>query len=141
MLTQRPELHGPPAYFTPDWSASRRSVERLVALEPARVVTGHGPPLQGGEMLQGLRELARDFDRVAVPRRGRYVFQPAVADETGVVRLPPPVPDPLPRVLLGIGLSLWQAPWCGERYEAVSGARRSASHHRAERQRQHIRRS
>ncbi len=106
VLTQRPELHGPPAYFTPDWSAARRSVERLVALEPARVVTGHGPPLQGGEMLQGLRELARDFDRVAVPRRGRYVFQPAVADETGVVRLPPPVPDPLPRVLLGIGLSL-----------------------------------
>jgi glyoxylase-like metal-dependent hydrolase (beta-lactamase superfamily II) len=106
VLTQRPELHGPPAYFTPDWSASRRSVERLVALEPARVVTGHGPPLQGGEMLQGLRELARDFDRVAVPRRGRYVFQPAVADETGVVRLPPPVPDALPRVLLGIGLSL-----------------------------------
>src|ERR671919_701782 len=33
-LTNRPEIHGPPAYFTPDWTASRRSVERLAALEP-----------------------------------------------------------------------------------------------------------
>ena len=36
--------HGPPAYFTPDWVSARSSVERLAALEPWRVATGHGPP-------------------------------------------------------------------------------------------------
>jgi hypothetical protein len=29
-----------------------------------------------------------------------------VADESGVVALPPPVPDPLPRIVLGMGLAL-----------------------------------
>jgi glyoxylase-like metal-dependent hydrolase (beta-lactamase superfamily II) len=105
-LTQRPEIHGPPAYFTPDWQSARRSVELLAALEPWRVATGHGRPLEGEEMLEGLRRLARDFDRLAVPTRGRYVRQPAVADEGGVVSLPPPVPDPLPRLLLAVGLAL-----------------------------------
>ncbi|MBA3445015.1 MAG: MBL fold metallo-hydrolase [Gemmatimonadales bacterium] len=105
-LTQRPEIHGPPAYFTPDWASARRSVEELAALKPLRVGTGHGPPLEGQEMLQDLQRLARDFDRVAVPRRGRYVRESAVADESGVVAVPPPVPDPLPRILLGLGLAL-----------------------------------
>lgn len=105
-LMQRPEVHGPPAYFTPDWVSARRSVEELAALEPWRVATGHGPPLEGEEMLEGLRRLARDFDRIAMPRRGRYVREPAIADERGVVALPPPVPDPLPRVLVGVGVAL-----------------------------------
>lgn len=105
-LTQMPEIHGPPTYFTPDWDSARHSVEHLAALEPLRVATGHGPPLEGEAMQEGLRRLARDFDRLAVPPRGRYVGQPAVADEGGVVSLPPPVPDPLPRLLLGVGLAL-----------------------------------
>lgn len=106
VLTQRPELHGPPAYYTQDWEAARQSVERLAALEPLRVATGHGPPLEGREMLANLHELARNFERLAVPERGRYVRQPAVADERGVVAVPPPVSDPLPRVMLGIGLGI-----------------------------------
>jgi glyoxylase-like metal-dependent hydrolase (beta-lactamase superfamily II) len=106
VLTQRPELHGPPAYYTPDWESARRSVERLAALEPFQVATGHGPPLRGREMMANLHELARNFDRLAVPRRGRYVGRPAVADERGVVTVPPPVPDPLPRILLGAGLAI-----------------------------------
>ncbi len=92
VLTQRPEIHGPPAYYTPDWEAARRSVETLAGLEPLRVATGHGPPLQGTEMLADLKELARDFDRLAVPSRGRYVGRPGT--------------DPLPRILLGIGVGL-----------------------------------
>jgi hypothetical protein len=48
-------------------------------------------------------ELARNFERLAVPRRGR---QPAIADENGVVALPPPVPDPLSRVALGLDAGL-----------------------------------
>lgn len=105
-LTQRPELHGPPAYFTPDWIAARRSVKRLAELDPLRVATGHGPPLEGLEMLEGFRELARNFDRLAVPPRGRYIRQPAITDENGVVALPPPVRDSLSRAALGLGAGL-----------------------------------
>jgi glyoxylase-like metal-dependent hydrolase (beta-lactamase superfamily II) len=105
-LTYRPEIHGPPAYFTPDWEAARRSVETLAALKPLRVATGHGLPMEGSQMLRDLERLAREFDRLAVPRTGRYVGTPAVMDETGVVAVPPTVPDPLPRVLVGVGLAL-----------------------------------
>jgi glyoxylase-like metal-dependent hydrolase (beta-lactamase superfamily II) len=106
VLTQRPELHGPPAYYTPDWESARESVERLAALEPRQVATGHGPPLRGREMLANLHELARNFDRLAVPQRGRYVGQPALADEGGVLVVPPPAPDRLPRILLGVGIAI-----------------------------------
>jgi glyoxylase-like metal-dependent hydrolase (beta-lactamase superfamily II) len=106
VLTQRPELHGPPAYYTPDWESAESSVERLAALDPLRVATGHGPPLEGEEMLEDLRDLARNFSGRAVPEGGRYVFQPALFDENGVVAVPPPVPDPLPRILLAVGLGV-----------------------------------
>lgn len=106
VLTQRPEMHGPPAYFTIDWVAAKRSVVELAALRPATVATGHGVPLHGEQMQQQLQELARDFDQIAVPAHGRYVAQPAVADERGVVvKVPPPVSDPLPKVLAGIGVA------------------------------------
>ena len=38
---QFPEIHGPPMYYTPDWQASRISVQKLAALEPEVVVTAH----------------------------------------------------------------------------------------------------
>src|SRR5215210_3283351 len=68
VLTQWPELHGPPAYFTPDWEAARDSVERLAALEPLRVIAGHGRPLRGEQMLAGLHHLADRFVQEAVPQ-------------------------------------------------------------------------
>jgi len=34
------------------------------------------------------------------------IGHPALADETGVVAVPPPVPDPLPRIALGLGIGL-----------------------------------
>ena len=86
---QMPEIHGPPMYYTPDWVAARQSVEQLAQLEPELVVTGHGPAMQGAEMRTALHTLARDFDRVAVPDQGRYVDEPARADETGVTYVPP----------------------------------------------------
>ena len=73
VAVQRPELHGPPMYFTPDWEGARESVRRLAALEPERVITGHGPPLEGQEMREALYVLARDFNSVAVPEKGAYV--------------------------------------------------------------------
>lgn len=75
--TQRPELHGPPMYFTPDWVSAKSSVERLAALEPEVAVTGHGRAMRGADMRAALHALARDFDRVAVPDHGKYVLHPA----------------------------------------------------------------
>jgi glyoxylase-like metal-dependent hydrolase (beta-lactamase superfamily II) len=76
-------------YYTSDWESARASVERLAALEPERVISGHGPALQGAEMRAALKALARDFDRVAVPAHGRYVHEPARANEDGVTYVPP----------------------------------------------------
>lgn len=89
VAVQKPELHGPPMYFTPDWLQARRSVEQLASLVPEVVVTGHGPALHGPEMRAALEKLAREFERIAVPEHGRYVLNPAKADETGVTYLPP----------------------------------------------------
>jgi glyoxylase-like metal-dependent hydrolase (beta-lactamase superfamily II) len=77
VATQRPELHGPPAYYTTDWDAARDSVERLAALRPAAVATGHGQPLAGSGVADALAALALNFDTVARPKHGRYVDKPA----------------------------------------------------------------
>ena len=104
-LTKPQAVHGPPAYFTPDWPTARRSVEALAALRPEIAATGHGLPMRGEWLQQELDTLARDFDQRAVPRRGRYVEQPAVMDRRGLVSVPPPAPDPLPPILAGLGLA------------------------------------
>lgn len=73
VVTQKEEVHGPPAYFTPDWNAAHRSVERLAALEPAIAGTGHGTPMRGEALTAGLRNLLAHFDEIAVPDHGKYV--------------------------------------------------------------------
>jgi glyoxylase-like metal-dependent hydrolase (beta-lactamase superfamily II) len=73
VATQRPELHGPPAYFTTDWEAAKMSVQRLAALEPDVIAPGHGRPLVGEVATEGLRRLAGNFDAIARPQHGRYV--------------------------------------------------------------------
>lgn len=85
---QKPELHGPPMYYTTNWSSARTSVELLASLEPMRVITGHGPAMQGEEMRGALNELAHNFDRVAVPDGGKYVDKPADESEGGEYRKP-----------------------------------------------------
>ena len=102
VLQQRPEVHGPPAYYTTDWDAARASVEELAHLEPEVAATGHGIPLRGRVLRQALHQLASDFETLAVPRDGRYVRAPALTDENGVVSVPPPVHHLSP-VLLGLG--------------------------------------
>jgi glyoxylase-like metal-dependent hydrolase (beta-lactamase superfamily II) len=101
VVSRKQGIWRPPAYFTPDWEAARRSVEELSRLDPQVVAAGHGTPMDGPEMRRQLEDLARNFGHY-MPMDGRYVRQPAVADETGVVTLPPPVSDPLP-LLLGLG--------------------------------------
>jgi glyoxylase-like metal-dependent hydrolase (beta-lactamase superfamily II) len=100
VVAQKPEFHGPPAYFTSDWDAAKQSVQKLADLKPLVNATGHGPPISGVEAPAGLRALAENFDIAAKPPRGRYVHQPAVTDERGVVALPPPVSIPVPKALI-----------------------------------------
>jgi glyoxylase-like metal-dependent hydrolase (beta-lactamase superfamily II) len=115
ILTQRCELHGPPAYFTPDWDRARDSVRALSALEPQLVLAGHGQPWSGTDMQARLRALAANFDTTERPRLGRYGRQPAIADETGVLMLPP---DPLPPLLAGATALMATAAlvWMGVQY-------------------------
>ena len=80
-VTQKLELQGPPAYYTLDWPLARDTVRRLVALEPETVITGHGRAMAGAAMRARLHELARDFDRIAIPEKGKYVERPRKAED------------------------------------------------------------
>lgn len=73
VLTQRRELHGPPAYFTSDWDAARWSVQRIASLHVEALLASHGRPMYGAAMRTDLQDLAWNFDDRALPRRGRYV--------------------------------------------------------------------
>lgn len=73
VLAQKKEIHGPPAYFTTDWERAWQSVRHLEALRPSAVIAGHGQPMYGEELAAQLEVLARMFDRIAIPERGRYV--------------------------------------------------------------------
>jgi glyoxylase-like metal-dependent hydrolase (beta-lactamase superfamily II) len=90
-VTQRAVVSPPPAYYTSDWTMAARSVERLASLDPRVLATGHGRAMYGHAMREQLRDLAINFER-AMPSRGRYVPYPAIADERGVVHVPPRVP-------------------------------------------------
>ena len=85
---QRPEIHGPPMYYTQDWEASGETVRKLAALAPELVVTGHGRAMRGAGMREGLNLLARNFDAVAVPAHGRYVEAPARPEDGSAYRAP-----------------------------------------------------
>jgi glyoxylase-like metal-dependent hydrolase (beta-lactamase superfamily II) len=87
-LTYVKHFSGPPKYFTCNWASAKLSVLKLAALDPEVVTTGHGVPMRGAEMRNQLGLLARHFDEIAVPQHGRYVDEPAVANESGVVFLP-----------------------------------------------------
>lgn len=73
VMTQKEELTGPPRYLTPDWQASKQSVEKLAKLQPEIAVTGHGLPISGEQLKTGLEHLVANFDQIAIPDYGRYV--------------------------------------------------------------------
>lgn len=85
-VSQAPEMHGPPAYFTTDWQEAARSVAKLARLEPELVITGHGRPMRGVEMRRALHQLDEDFTHVAIPPKGRYVDEPARAEDGSAYR-------------------------------------------------------
>jgi glyoxylase-like metal-dependent hydrolase (beta-lactamase superfamily II) len=104
VLLQREVVWRPPAYYTSDWSAARRSVEMLARLEPEVLATGHGHVLRGATMRAALWALADRFDE-AMPSGGRYVPYPAVADERGVVHVPPRPGIALTAANLAVGVT------------------------------------
>jgi hypothetical protein len=101
VLTQEQMLHGPPAYATTDWNAARESVRRLAALRPAVAATGHGVPMFGQALDDGLQRLAADFDHIAVPRQGLYVHGRGGQGPRGVDENQSPLLQHWPALMVG----------------------------------------
>ncbi|MGZ4788035.1 MAG: MBL fold metallo-hydrolase [Terriglobales bacterium] len=99
VLTMKPEVSLPPTYYTCDWESAHRSVRELAELEPNVIGAGHGEPMSGVEARESLHRLAEEWPQT---KHGRYVNHPAEADENGVRYLPPPAPDPVKWVGLGV---------------------------------------
>ncbi|MGP4077812.1 MBL fold metallo-hydrolase [Halobacillus sp. K22] len=75
VLTQEQELSGPPRYLTTDWKAAWDSVAKLESLHPKVAVTGHGLPMAGAQLNEDLAILNREFDKIAIPDKGKFVDQ------------------------------------------------------------------
>lgn len=105
-LSYRKHLSGPPMYFTCNWASAKISVLKLAALDPEIVATGHGVPMFGQEMRNALNRLSTRFDALALPSTGRYVNEPAVTDESGVLYVPPAPAPVSARTVKILGLSL-----------------------------------
>ena len=89
VVTDAPEMHGPPAYFTQDWPSARASVEKLAALEPELLLPGHGRAMEGPAMREALHILAAGFDQLALPDNAKYAEHPARAEDgSAYVRKP-----------------------------------------------------
>lgn len=73
VMMQEREISGPPKYYTVDWTQAEASVQRLKALRPRVAITGHGVPIADEELHAGLSQLADQFDRLAIPKRGKYL--------------------------------------------------------------------
>lgn len=76
VLTQDQEVNGPPRYYTTDWQSAWDSVRKLAALNPTVAVTGHGTPISGQKLTDGLDKLVHEFDLIAIPEYGKYVNGP-----------------------------------------------------------------
>jgi len=99
-------ISGPPKFFTIDWEQAEQSVQRLAALHPAIVGSGHGLPMRGPELQTQLMHLVLHFKELAVPKHGRFTGHPAQVNEDGVVVQAPPVGTSLwPTVALGVGVA------------------------------------
>jgi glyoxylase-like metal-dependent hydrolase (beta-lactamase superfamily II) len=107
LIGAHPQLAGPPAPFTINWSAALSSIKELANLRPNVLGSGHGVPISDSDLAERLEHFAQYF---RAPRRGRYVRQPARTDENGVVDLPPAPFDPVPFAtaagLFCVGLAL-----------------------------------
>lgn len=60
-IAQKPELHGPPAYFTWDERLAAQSIRQLAELAPTLIAPGHGHALAGAEVAQKMQHFAAQF--------------------------------------------------------------------------------
>lgn len=104
-LTSMKHLSGPPKYFTCNWASAELSVIKLAALDPEVAATGHGVCMRGEELRGALKNLSSNFKALALPDEGRYLNEPAVANEQGVLFLPPPT-EKMTRLAKVLGFSI-----------------------------------
>jgi glyoxylase-like metal-dependent hydrolase (beta-lactamase superfamily II) len=78
-ITQAPELHGPPAYFTADPQQAARSIRMLANLHPRIIAPGHGRPLAGMQLEQMLPQFAADYSGERAPDFGAAIPSPGRA--------------------------------------------------------------
>lgn len=104
-LSNMKHLSGPPKYFTCNWASAEISVIKLAALDPQIAATGHGKPMRGEELRGALKNLSSHFKTLALPAEGRYVNEPAVTNEKGVLYLPPPT-EKMTRLAKVLGISI-----------------------------------
>jgi glyoxylase-like metal-dependent hydrolase (beta-lactamase superfamily II) len=102
LVSQVRMFHGPPHYFTHDWNAAAESIHKLSHLRPRTVAAGHGLPMSGADVADKLTDFALRF---TPPRHGRYVNDPALADENGIYYTPPAPADRVPMYAAGIALA------------------------------------
>jgi len=100
--TQKQEIARGGSPFTSDWMATWRSVAHLAGLTPFTVACGHGIPMTGASVDDQLWRFVRKFP---VPSHGRYALAPARTGENGVESLPPAPPDPMPKIVAGVGMA------------------------------------
>jgi glyoxylase-like metal-dependent hydrolase (beta-lactamase superfamily II) len=110
-------VSGPPKYMTCNWASAKISVAKIAGLNPSLIATGHGHPMEGEEMRHALVWLASHFDRQAMPEKGRYVNEPAVTTNDGVLYLPPRnqrVPDMIK--VIAISAAVLSIAWIARPY-------------------------
>ncbi|MBH0175680.1 MBL fold metallo-hydrolase [Fictibacillus sp. 23RED33] len=73
VLIQKQEISSPPKYFTTDWKVAKDSVIKLASLKPSVAATGHGNPMSGDNLEEGLMKLVKYFNEIALPKQGRYL--------------------------------------------------------------------
>lgn len=124
VLTQAQTLHGPPAYFTTNWSDALGSVRDMADLSPNVLVPGHGLPMSGPRLTRSLRAFADGF-HTEVPRRGRYVAASARRRDDGDYDLPPdPWPAARRSVVAGVALTSLAWAWLRRRRPPAAPMRR-----------------
>lgn len=104
-LSGMKHLSGPPKYFTCNWASAELSVIKLAALDPEVAASGHGVTMRGEELRGALKSLSSHFKALALPEEGRYLNEPAVTNEQGVMYLPPST-EKMSRMAKTLGLSI-----------------------------------
>ena len=75
VLSQHETVSGPPKYFTTNWEEAKKSIQKIIDLNPQLAIVSHGQPIEGEELRNRLQELMNHFDEVAKPHHKKRVEQ------------------------------------------------------------------